>query len=187
MQNKLRNKHINKALKNGYNSYNDYNGNQGYIKTVKPISFGAIFKGIIAFIIIAIVAFYLITKFIWGLDNMDTKIVVYKEQRSIIDGKILTRTTNRNEPMPKGCYITENEAINAYNEIQRLKTIDYNKYKVLANDKLDKLEADIKELLLASNCELDFTYEGDSHGIYSESLEISTVINNHTYAKQIRF
>lgn len=63
MQNKLRNKHTNKALKGGYNSYNDYNGNQGYVKTVKPLPFSAIFKCLIAFIIIAIVAFYLITKF----------------------------------------------------------------------------------------------------------------------------
>lgn len=64
MQNKQRNKYANKSLKHGYHSYNDYKGNQGYIKTVKPLSFGAILKGLICFIIIAIIAFYLVNKFI---------------------------------------------------------------------------------------------------------------------------
>ena len=64
MQNKQRNKYANKSLKQGYNSYNDYKGNQGYIKTAEPLSFGAIFKGLICFIAIAIIAFYLVTKFI---------------------------------------------------------------------------------------------------------------------------
>lgn len=64
MQNKIRNKYANKSLKQGYTSYNDYNGRQGYIKTAKPLSFGAIFKGLICFIVIAIIAFYLATKFI---------------------------------------------------------------------------------------------------------------------------
>lgn len=64
MQNKQRNKYANKSLKQGYDSYNDYNGSQGYIKTAKPLSFGAILKGLICFITIAIIAFYLITKFI---------------------------------------------------------------------------------------------------------------------------
>lgn len=64
MQNKQRNKYANKSLKHGYNSYNDYNGNQGYNKTAEPLSFGAIFQGLICFIIIAIITFYLLTKFI---------------------------------------------------------------------------------------------------------------------------
>lgn len=64
MQNKQRNKYANKSLKQGYDSYNDYKGSQGYIKTAKPLSFGAIFKGLICLIVIAIIAFYLINKFI---------------------------------------------------------------------------------------------------------------------------
>lgn len=64
MQNKQRNKYANKSLKQGYDSYNDYNGSQGYTKTAKPLSFGAILKGLICFIIIAIITFYLTPKFI---------------------------------------------------------------------------------------------------------------------------
>lgn len=64
MQNKARNKHANKSLKQSYDSYNDYKGSQGYIKTAKPLSFGAILKGIICFIAVAIITFYLVTKFI---------------------------------------------------------------------------------------------------------------------------
>ena len=64
MQNKIRNKYANKSLKQGYDSYNDYKGNQGYTKIVKPLSFDAIFKGLICFIAFAIIAFYLLTKFI---------------------------------------------------------------------------------------------------------------------------
>ena len=65
MQNKQRNKYANKSLKQGYDSYNDYKGNQGYIKTVKPIAFGTIFKGLVCFIVIAIISFYLLNKFIY--------------------------------------------------------------------------------------------------------------------------
>lgn len=65
MQNKHRNKYANKSLKQSYDSYNDYKGSQGYIETAKVISFGAIFKGLICFIIIAIISFYLLNKFIY--------------------------------------------------------------------------------------------------------------------------
>ena len=64
MQNKQRNKYANKSLKQGYNSYNDYKGNQGYIKTANTLSFKVILKCLVCFIVIAIIAFYLITKFI---------------------------------------------------------------------------------------------------------------------------
>ena len=62
MQNKIRNKYANKSLKQGYDSYNDYKGNQGYTKIVKPLSFGAILKGLVCFIVIAIITFYLVTR-----------------------------------------------------------------------------------------------------------------------------
>lgn len=63
MQNKQRNKYANKSLKHGYHSYNDYKGNQGYSRPV-ALSFNTILKGLIYFIAIAIIAFYLVTKFI---------------------------------------------------------------------------------------------------------------------------
>lgn len=63
MQNKQRNKYANKSLKQGYNSYNDYKGNQGYSRTI-TLSFNTILKVLICFIVIAIIAFYLLTKFI---------------------------------------------------------------------------------------------------------------------------
>lgn len=61
MQNKQRNKYANKSLKQGYDTYNDYKGNQGYIETVKPLSFGAILKVLICFIVITIIGFCLLT------------------------------------------------------------------------------------------------------------------------------
>lgn len=64
MQNKSRNKYANKSLKQGYDSYNDFKGNQGYIKTVKPITFKTIMQCLICFIVIVIITFYLLTKFI---------------------------------------------------------------------------------------------------------------------------
>ena len=60
MQNKIRNKYTNKSLKQGYDSYNDFKGNQGYIKTVKPIQFKTIMVCLVCFIVIAIISFYLI-------------------------------------------------------------------------------------------------------------------------------
>lgn len=64
MQNKIRNKHANKSLKQGFDSYNDYKGNQGYTKLVKPLSFITIMGRLVCFIVIVIIAFYLLTKFI---------------------------------------------------------------------------------------------------------------------------
>ena len=63
MQNKQRNKYANKSLKQGYDSYNDYKGSQGYSRPV-TLSFGAILKYLICFIVIAIITFYLLNKFI---------------------------------------------------------------------------------------------------------------------------
>lgn len=62
MQNKQRNKYANKSLKQGCDSYNDYKGNQGYTKTVKPITFKTILQCLVCFIVIAIISFYLLTK-----------------------------------------------------------------------------------------------------------------------------
>lgn len=64
MQNKSRNKYSNKSLKQGYDSYNDYKGNQGYVKIVKPITFKTIMQCLCCFIVVAIIAFYLVNKFI---------------------------------------------------------------------------------------------------------------------------
>ena len=64
MQNMIRNKHANKSLKQGYDSYNDYKGNQGYTKVVKPLTFITVMSRLVCFIVIAIVAFYLLTKII---------------------------------------------------------------------------------------------------------------------------
>ena len=64
MQNKQRNKYANKSLKQSYDSYNDYKGSQGYIETAKPLTFKTIMRCLVCFIIIAIIAFYLVTKFI---------------------------------------------------------------------------------------------------------------------------
>ena len=64
MQNKQRNKYANKSLKQGNDSYNDYKGIQGYIETTKPLTFKTIMRCLICFIIIAIIAFYLLNKFI---------------------------------------------------------------------------------------------------------------------------
>ena len=64
MQNKIRNKYANKSLKQGYDSYNDYKGNQGYTKVVKPLTFITVMSRLVCFIVIAIVAFYLLTKII---------------------------------------------------------------------------------------------------------------------------
>ena len=65
-----------------------------------------------------------------------------------------------------------------------LKTIE-KKNLPIANKKLDKLELDIKALLNNSNCELSFTYDGDSQGIQNEQIEISTKINGHTYYQEL--
>lgn len=115
-----------------------------------------------------------------------SKTVVYKAYKDM-NGRISSRTLLENQALPKGCYWLESDALAAYNKREAEKLADYNKYKPLALAKLDKLENDIKQLLKDSNCDLYFTYEGDSHGIYSESLEISVSINNYEYTKQIEF
>lgn len=115
---------------------------------------------------------------------MDNKTVVYKAYKDI-NGKIASRTLLDGQSLPKGCYWSESEALAAYDKRQAEKLADYSKYKPLALAKLDKLENDIKQLLKGSKCDLYFTYEGDSQGIYSESLEIAININNHEYTKQI--
>ena len=62
MQNKIRNKYANKSLKAKGNHFNNYKGEQGYYQTTKSLSFSAIFKYLICFIVIVILTFYLFSK-----------------------------------------------------------------------------------------------------------------------------
>lgn len=62
MQNKIRNKYANKSLKDKGNHFNNYKGEQGYYQVNKSLSFIAIFKYLVCFIIIVIIAFYLLAK-----------------------------------------------------------------------------------------------------------------------------
>lgn len=118
---------------------------------------------------------------------MTNKITVYKDTKSVIDGGLRTRTILENEELPKGCYWTEEEALIAYKHNQQKELDAYNKHLPEANSILSKLEKDIKDLLKKSNSDLYFSYEGDTHGIYDERIELSTTINKHNYTKQVYF
>lgn len=117
---------------------------------------------------------------------MTNRITVYKGYKDHY-GKISTRTITVNQELPKCCYWTEQEALTAYNIKQKEVLDDYNKHLPAANATLNKLESDIKELLKQSNCDLYFSYEGQSAGVYDERIELSTTINNHNYTKQVYF
>ena len=58
----MRNKHTNKALKQGHQHYNDYQGNQGYIEVNKGLSVFTLLKILFIVVIVLIVTFYLLTK-----------------------------------------------------------------------------------------------------------------------------
>ena len=62
VQNKTRNKYANKSLKTKGNHFNNYKGEQGYNEAIKTMSFNTIFKCLICFIVVVILAFYLFTK-----------------------------------------------------------------------------------------------------------------------------
>lgn len=115
------------------------------------------------------------------------RITVYRSSKHFITNRIDTRTIDENEELPKGCYYTEKEALDAYDKKQEDLRKDYEKNKPIAMEKLNKLEESIRQLLKESKCDLYLTYEGDSHGIYSESLEISCKVGNHEYTKQVEF
>lgn len=118
---------------------------------------------------------------------MPNRITVYKDTKSVINGKLRTRTILENEDLPKGCYWTEEEALIVYDKNQQKELDDYNKHLPEANSILSKLEKDIKDLLKNSNSELYFTYEGDSQGVYDERIELFITINKHNYTKQVYF
>lgn len=119
---------------------------------------------------------------------MEKRITVYKSSRNtIFDNAIRTRTIGEGEELPKDCYLTEAEAVQAYDAIQAAKKIEYASHLPEANRILDTLERDIKTLLNRSGCELHFTFEGDSHGIYGESLVISTTVNGREYSREVEF
>ena len=58
----MRNKHTNKALKQGHQHYNDYQGNQGYIEVNKVLDIFALLKWLFIICFIVIVTFYLLNK-----------------------------------------------------------------------------------------------------------------------------
>ena len=58
----MRNKHTNKALKQGNQHYNDYQGNNGYTEVKKSINIFTVLKFICIIVTMLIIAFYLLTK-----------------------------------------------------------------------------------------------------------------------------
>lgn len=58
----MRNKHTNKALKQGYQHYNDYQGNNGYIQVKKGVNIFTILRWLCIICFITIVTFYLLNK-----------------------------------------------------------------------------------------------------------------------------
>lgn len=86
-------------------------------------------------------------------------------------------------PVPKGYFLTEQEAILDY-EI-KLKTAEqkYLKGKPIAMDTIDKIEQEIKEVLKKYGAELSFHYDGDSQGIDNERIEIEY----KGYSKEVDF
>ena len=118
---------------------------------------------------------------------MDNRITVYKAYKCFIDGTIRTRTIEQGQDLPKGCYWSEAEAEQAINDREKAKQLEYDKHQPKANAILDKLEADIVELLNQSNANLIFTYDGDSQGIYDETLMLSTLVGGYEYHRNVDF
>lgn len=118
---------------------------------------------------------------------MDNRKLVYHTSRSTLDGSIRTKSIANDSLLPNGYYWTEQEAVNAINLREKIRADDYKKYEPIAMAKLRSTELKIKQLLSYNNCNLDFTYEGDSHGIYDDRIELSININNHQYNKEVRF
>lgn len=116
---------------------------------------------------------------------MDNRIVVYYDRLELWGGKIKTRMLEPDKDLPKNCFYTEDEARESYNKKLTIAKADFEKHKPIADAKLDKLESDIKSLLASSGCDLYFTYEGDTHGIYDDRMEISTAVNGHEYTREI--
>lgn len=116
---------------------------------------------------------------------MDNRIEVYYDSLDLWGNKLRTRTLEPDKELPKNCFYTEKEARESLNKKLAILKADREKNLPIANKKLDKLELDIKALLNNSNCKLSFNYEGDSHGIINERLEITTKINGHTYHREL--
>lgn len=116
---------------------------------------------------------------------MDNRIEVYYDSLDLWGNKLRTRMLEPDKELPKNCFYTENEARESLNKKLAILKADREENLPIANEKLDKLETDIKALINDSGCELYYTYEGESHGTYNERMEISTVINGHTYYKEL--
>ena len=116
---------------------------------------------------------------------MDNRIEVYYDSLDLWGNKLRARMLERDKELPKNCFYTKKEARESLNKKLAILKADRGNNLPIANKKLDKLELDIKALLDNSNCELSFTYEGDSQGIVDERIEISTVINGHSYCREL--
>ncbi len=114
------------------------------------------------------------------------RVTLYRAQKDIFNN-IRTRKILEGDEIPEGCYLTENEALIKYDEDKLAKQQHYLKHKPQALKKLGKLEKDIKELLVESGCNLDYTMEGDTHGIYEDSLILTVNYKGHHYVKKVEF
>lgn len=114
----------------------------------------------------------------------NNRIIVYSSHLSY-DGSIRKRAICTDDPIPKGYYLTEEEALQVIRERQtRLKEERRNSLPE-AERLLAKVESEIKNVLKKYNTELYFDYDGDSQGIDNETINISVKVNGHEYSKQL--
>ena len=80
---------------------------------------------------------------------------------------------------------SEDGAWEVYNAKQAAIKADYIANKPEAERTLDQAEREFYALQKRLGVSIDYTYEGDTHGIYDEHMYISTTVNGHEYTRRL--
>lgn len=80
------------------------------------------------------------------------RIIIYHHSKHIFNNSIRRRTIEDGSPLPNGYYLTEEEAIEAYNKRKQQEYKIYIENKQKADDKLVEVEAIVNKILSENGC-----------------------------------
>jgi hypothetical protein len=112
----------------------------------------------------------------------DKRITVYTPS-SVLKEKYRTRLIDAALLPKSGIFLTKEEAIKVQEQRESAALEKYKKHKNRAEEVLKLIEAEVNEVLVKYDASLDFFYEGDSHGVYDERLELEIILEGNTYTR----
>ena len=85
-----------------------------------------------------------------------------------------------------GYFDTEEEARYSYREICKQREVLRKESEIVANEVLESIEKKLIGFMSENSCDISYTLEGDTQGIYNDYMYIGVYVNGFYFTKKIK-